>query len=63
MKRMSWTLGVPVRNVKTFILYKPPAVIFSLCIACFGLVTLSVGLYINLTATSLKNPDAMVRTI
>jgi len=52
-----WTLGVPFQNVKSYVISKPPAVVFALCIASFGVVTLSLGLYVKHTTTKLKDPD------
>ena len=59
MKRM-WTFGVPFQNVKSYVIAKPPAVLFALCIASFGVVTLSLGLYVKHTSTKLRDPDDLV---
>ena len=63
MRRMVCTLWVPVQNAKSFVLTRPPAVLFACCLAAFGVVTLSLGLYVKHTSSLLKNPDEMVNTL
>ena len=60
MTAMACTLWVPVRNVKNFILLKPPAVVFAFCVASFAVITFSLALHIKHTGYHLRNPDKMV---
>lgn len=60
MRRMSWTLRVPFQNIKNFIVLRPPAALFALCIATFAIVTLTLALYVKHTTSPLKNPDEKV---
>jgi len=56
---MVCTLWVPVQNVQNFILTRPPVVIFATCLAAFVVSVLSLGFYVEHTASVLKNPDEM----
>lgn len=57
---MSWTFRVPFQNIKSYIVSRPPAALFALCVASFFTATLSLALYVKYTSSPLRNPDEKV---
>ena len=61
MRRMTWS-RLPLQNINTCIISRPPVVIFSLCLAVFCIVTFSLGVYVKHSTAPIRNPDELVST-
>jgi len=55
---MTWS-RLPLQNINTCIISRPPVVIFSLCLAVFCIVTFSLGVYVKHSTAPIRNPDEL----